>query len=215
MIHGGDENKGSNRGHKSNLRDLKATINFADGETPRRAPRTIQDLPFTAEDYGRVVYPHNDPLVLALGIDNRKVHKCLIDTGALTNLFYKECFEKMGLGLEDLALVKNPLYSFAGETKYPFGKIKLPVAFGEEEAARHVYAEFVVVDCPSAYNALIGRATLGQALAAVSIRAMTLLFVSDEGTGEKLYGYQEEGEHVTAGHSRGPGERPQKLLTSQ
>ncbi|KAK9723713.1 hypothetical protein RND81_05G020000 [Saponaria officinalis] len=73
------------------------------------------------------------------------------------------------------------------------GTIKLSVAFGEEETAKHVYAEFVVVDCPSAYNALIGRATLDQALAAVSIRALTLAYVSDEGRAEKLYSNQEEG----------------------
>ena len=37
------------------------------------------------------------------------------------------------------------------------GLITLPVRIGENEAARDVMVEFLIVDVPGAYNAIIGR----------------------------------------------------------
>ena len=54
----------------------------------------------------------------------------------------------------------TPLIGFAGNIVYPQGVVTLQVTMGTYPLQATKKVDFVVVDCPSAYNAIVGRPTL-------------------------------------------------------
>jgi hypothetical protein len=71
-------------------------------------------------------------------------------------------FEKMGLGSKDLIPHKGSLIGFTGDTIIPKGYVDLKVCFGKKPSAKTIPARFIGVDCPSAYNTIIGQPTLNR-----------------------------------------------------
>ncbi|GFZ01510.1 hypothetical protein Acr_15g0001190 [Actinidia rufa] len=90
------------------------------------------------------------------------------------NILFISAFDKMKIGLDKLNPhhVHNPLVGFGGNTTHPLGWIKLPVTLGTEPHQITVWQDFIVVDCPSPYNAILGRPTLG------GTRAITSTYTS-------------------------------------
>ena len=78
------------------------------------------------------------------------------------------------------------VYGFSGEGLAPTGLIKLPVTTGTAPATRTLLATFVVVDCPSAYNAVIGRPILVDLWAVISMWHLAMKFPIDAGVGRVL-----------------------------
>ena len=66
---------------------------------------------------------------------------------------YYSMYKELGYRSEDLQPTDVPLVGFNVATIWPLGKIHLYVMIGS--VTEHV--EFVVVDCPSPYNAILGR----------------------------------------------------------
>ncbi|RWW49447.1 hypothetical protein BHE74_00044388 [Ensete ventricosum] len=60
----------------------------------------------------------------------------------------------------------------------------LPLTIGEEPRTKTVMVVFMVVDLPSAYNAIIGRPTLNRLRAVVSIFHHSMKFPTDAGVSE-------------------------------
>ncbi|GFZ14654.1 hypothetical protein Acr_24g0008440 [Actinidia rufa] len=65
------------------------------------------------------------------------------------------------IGLDKLHPFHTPLIGFGGNTTHPLGWINLPITLGTEPHQTTVWQDFIVVDCPSPYNAILGRPTLG------------------------------------------------------
>ena len=85
------------------------------------------------------------------------VHRILVDGRSSANILYKETFEKMGLEASCLKPVSYPVIKFAGAYVVSEATIKLPVKLGEVTHSRDMMGEFLVVDVPTTYNAIIGR----------------------------------------------------------
>ena len=82
----------------------------------------------------------------------------------------------MRLGRDQLCLVNLPLVGFDGMKVQPVGTITLPVMEGAypQQVARDV--NFLVVDCPSSYNAIIGRPALNSWKAITSTYLLSVKF---------------------------------------
>ena len=65
----------------------------------------------------------------------------------------------------------------------PSGMIKLPIIAGTSPLSRTVLASFIVVDCPSAYNVVMGRPILVDLRAVVSIHHLMIKFPAAKGVG--------------------------------
>ena len=99
----------------------------------------------------------------------------LVDNGSAVDILYLNTYNRMGLS--DLRPVMTPLYGFIGDSLMPRGNISLPVTTGEHPRVSIVIANFLVVDCPSAYNAIIGQPTLKVLKAITSIYHLTMKFL--------------------------------------
>ncbi|KAL0448441.1 UNVERIFIED_CONTAM: hypothetical protein Slati_1400500 [Sesamum latifolium] len=90
----------------------------------------------------------------------------------------------MQLGDIPLKKVNTSLYGFAGEVVYPRCMISLPLTLGTGAARRTCMLKFLVVDVPSAYNAILGRPTLNAFQAVISTYHMKIKFSTPGGVGE-------------------------------
>ncbi|GFY91031.1 hypothetical protein Acr_07g0012270 [Actinidia rufa] len=66
-----------------------------------------------------------------------------------------------GVPLDKLHPFHTPLIGFRRKYDTPLGWINLPITLGTEPHQTTVWQDFIVVDCPSPYNAILGRPTLG------------------------------------------------------
>ncbi|GFY84264.1 hypothetical protein Acr_03g0010380 [Actinidia rufa] len=83
-----------------------------------------------------------------------------------------------------VASFSYPLVGFGGNTTHPLGWINLPITLGTEPHQTTVWQDFVVVDCPSPYNAILGRPTLGGIKAITSTYHLKMKFPTLTGIGE-------------------------------
>ncbi|VVB04402.1 unnamed protein product [Arabis nemorensis] len=78
--------------------------------------------------------------------------RTLIDNGSSTNILFMEAFKGLGLKEEELTRKSTSLIGFSGEVKQTVGEVTLPVYTGGVNRQ----TKFLIVDCASAYNAIMG-----------------------------------------------------------
>ena len=115
------------------------------------------------------MHPHNDAIVVRAQVANNMVRRVIIDNGSSTDILFKEALDRMDVSEIHPTPVKTPLFGFAGECVYTEGSINLLVTFGHEGGAQITrLVNFLIVDRPSAHNAIIGRPTLNKLRAVTS-----------------------------------------------
>ncbi|KAG5532133.1 hypothetical protein RHGRI_026670 [Rhododendron griersonianum] len=140
---------------------------------------------FTDEDLGEVQVPHNDALVITLRIGEYDIERILVDSGSCTEVLYYDAFKKLGLKQTDLEQSITPLVGFGASAVWPLGKVTLPVRAGTVV----LRTDFLVVDVPSSYNAIIGRTWLHKIRAVSSTYHQMVKFPGSDGI-EKIKGNQ-------------------------
>ena len=78
----------------------------------------------------------------------------------------------------------SPLVSFSEDRVYPKGIVTLTVIVGTHPRQLTRQLDFLVVDCPSSYNVIIGRPTLNRWKAATSTYCLKVKFPTKNGVGE-------------------------------
>ena len=100
---------------------------------------------------------------------NTDVRRVLIDTGASCDIMYTSMFKTLQLTEKNLSpYVGSELYGFNDSYTQPWGYVQQLVTFGEKEAKKTIKIPFLVIDCPSLYNCIIGRTGLAQLSTACS-----------------------------------------------
>ena len=105
-----------------------------------------------------------------------------MDDGSVVDIIYLDAYKRMGLTENELSLATSPLYGFTGDHVIPRGTVKLAMTVGEHPRVSIVVAEFLVVDCPSTVNGIIGRLLLKALKAVTSIYHLTMKFLTAKGT---------------------------------
>ncbi|GKV19163.1 hypothetical protein SLEP1_g29457 [Rubroshorea leprosula] len=124
-----------------------------------------ENAPITSSpaDYKRVdgepdaMMPHADPFVTTVHIGNHNVNKIFIDTG--------------------------PIYGFNNQPIPIEGVITLPIYVGSEPRFRMTSVTFLVVKMESAFNDILGRATLCELKAVISQPHLCMKFPTPQGVG--------------------------------
>jgi hypothetical protein len=134
-----------------------------------------------------VSLPHTDALVLSLVIANHKIHRILIDTGSSADILYRLAFEQMKIDRNKVIPVRHSLVGFTREQVLPLGSIELPVTAGTYPRQNTIMVRFLIIDRPSAYNAILGRTALNELKAVTSTPHLSMKFPNEEGVGvEKM-----------------------------
>ena len=117
-------------------------------------------------------------------IGDYNMHWVLVDNGSSVDILYYQAFQQMRIDKEWLTPTNAPLVGFEGTKVFPLGAITLAVAAGDypQQITREV--TFLVVDCSSAYNAILERPTLNSWKAVTSTYHLMIKFQTDYGVGE-------------------------------
>ncbi|CAL8991189.1 unnamed protein product, partial [Prunus brigantina] len=142
----------------------------------------LEPIVFTSDD-GYTSQPHSDPVVITVGIANCDVNRVLIDGGSSANIIFATVFDELGIGRALLDKTTPPLFAFGGARVQPLGNIHLPLTIGECPRQATTVAHFVVVDCPTTYNVILGRPALTDLGLTISYRTLTLKFRTPHGVG--------------------------------
>ncbi|XP_058192082.1 uncharacterized protein LOC131309471 [Rhododendron vialii] len=119
-------------------------------------PGSKHPRPKKLPKWKRVQTPHSDALVVTVQIGVHDVKRVLIDQGSSAEVMYYDLFKKLDLPETALQPAEVPLIGFNGAPVWPLGRIFLPVVVGSKTLS----VEFIVVNVPSPYNAILGRTWL-------------------------------------------------------
>uniref|UniRef100_A0A2N9IJ88 Uncharacterized protein n=1 Tax=Fagus sylvatica TaxID=28930 RepID=A0A2N9IJ88_FAGSY len=133
----------------------------------QRPPKNVrlddQIISFSEEDAKGTHQPHDDALVITVNI---------------------AAYQQMRLDKDKLCPMDAPLVGFTGDKVCPVGIVTLPITVGTHPKTVSKTVDFLVVNCPSAYNAIIGRPTLNRLRAVTSTYHLLLKFPTEHGIGE-------------------------------
>ena len=130
------------------------------GQPPKATRVNNPTISFTKEDARRLHHPHDNTLVISLSIADFNTQRVLIGNGSSADILYYLAFQHMRIDKECLLPMNTLLVGFDGTKVFLVGAITLLVIIRvyPQQLAREV--NFLVVDCSSAFNAIIGRLTL-------------------------------------------------------
>ena len=148
-----------------------------------KLPRLDTTITFSDSDIEGCQHPHNDPLVIRVVVANKTIHRVLVDNESSTSIIFASAFEKMGIGREKLELVSAHLRGFSEERVLPLGLIQLVLTLRDPPCRATTTVRFLIVDAPSAYNMLLGRASLNAIRAILSPYHIVVKFPTANGVG--------------------------------
>ena len=119
-----------------------------------------------------------------LNIEGFNTKRILVDNGSSADIIYLPAFQQLRLDPKRLRPFESPLISFSGDRVYPKGIVTLTVTVGTQPRQLTRQLDFLVVDCPSSYNVIIGRPTLNRWKATMSTYCLKVKFPIDNGVNE-------------------------------
>ena len=143
-----------------------------------------QVITFSEDDERGIHQPHDDALVVTMTIARFITRRVLIDNGSSANIIYLPAYQQMKIDKEQLRPIDIPLVEFTGDKVRPSGVVSLIIEAGTYLKQVRASVEFLVVDCPSAYNVIIGRPTLNKLRAVTSTYHLLVRFPTEHGIGE-------------------------------
>uniref|UniRef100_A0A2N9GGN7 Reverse transcriptase n=1 Tax=Fagus sylvatica TaxID=28930 RepID=A0A2N9GGN7_FAGSY len=154
----------------------------------QRPPKNIrlddQIISFSEEDARGTHQPHDDALVITINIAGFTTRRVMVDNGSSADILYLPAYQQMRLDKDKLRPMDAPLVGFTGDKVCPVGIVTLPITVGTHPKTVSKTVNFLVVNCPSAYNAIIGRPTLNRLRAVTSTYHLLLKFPTEHGIGE-------------------------------
>ncbi|XP_010424166.1 PREDICTED: uncharacterized protein LOC104709214 [Camelina sativa] len=183
VISGGSKISGIT--HSAAKRNTKAVKNSQSRGHATKGDTSSYTITFTTDE-SSVPTLHHDALVIQLTVATCLMKRILIDNGSSTNILYMQAYKELVLDEGGLTRKSIPLVGFSGEVKQSIGEVTLPVY--AEGVNKHT--KFLVVDCASAYNAIMGRPWIHNMGAIPSTLHQTIKFPTPWGVKE-IVGEQE------------------------
>ena len=183
MIIGGTTATGSSKKARKTYLRMVQNVQTT-GSVPKMARRESPIIGFSEDNARRLYHPHDDALVVSLRVGDYNVHQMLVDNGNSAHILYYPAFQQMRINRARLIPANAPLVGFGGTRVLPLGAITLSVTVGDYPQQIIQDVTFLVIDCSSAYNGIIGRPTLNSWKAATSTYHLMIKFPTEYGVGE-------------------------------
>ncbi|KAJ9541250.1 hypothetical protein OSB04_027756 [Centaurea solstitialis] len=151
-----------------------------DSKTAAEKELDTAKLTFDQDDLSGVNQKHHDALVIQLTIGNCLTKRVLVDRGSSANVIFSDTLKIMGIDRSNIVRRTTTLVGFNGDATSTLGEIVLPVfAKGINKQTK-----FNVIDCPSAYNTILGRPWIHDMKAVPSTYHQKIKFPSPWGVQE-------------------------------
>ncbi|XP_061346999.1 uncharacterized protein LOC133292587 [Gastrolobium bilobum] len=174
-LSGGGETSNARKKHlKQCLAVAGKVISKVKDEHGTARPNIVWD----SSDLGDVLPGHDDPLVIQAIIANFGINFVFVDHGSSADILFLPCFKALGFTVNDLTPVAGELSGFNATTTKPLGVINLRLSLGTPPASRSADIQFLVLDTPSAYNAILGRRMFAAFEASVSHPHLVMKFIA-------------------------------------
>ncbi|KAF8112110.1 hypothetical protein N665_0067s0030 [Sinapis alba] len=129
------------------------------------------------------VKPLKDLLVVELVIQNINVARILADSESSADIIFKNNLKRMEINPSGITGDPNPIFGLSGEATMTLGTINLSVKADNMTKIM----EFLVIDRPTSYNAIVGTLWLNSMQAVPSTYHMCLKFPTYQGI-ETIWG---------------------------
>ncbi|XP_059629713.1 uncharacterized protein LOC132272621 [Cornus florida] len=140
------------------------------------------ELSSARKAYARRMRSSYEVCEVGVQIQHRKMPR--LDNGSSADIIFLDTFSKVKIGKEKLRPTRSPLVGFTGDKVYPLGAVILPITAGTSLKQVTVMVDFLVVNCPSTYNVIVGRATLNSMRAITSTYQLLMCFPTEHGVSE-------------------------------
>ena len=119
--------------------------------------------------------------MVSIRVGDYNTHRVLVDNGSSADVLYYPTFQQMKIDREQLIPVNAPFVRFGGTRVHPLGAVTLSITVEDypQQITRDV--TFLVVDCSSAYNAILGHPTLNLWKAVTSTYHLIIKFPTEYG----------------------------------
>ena len=154
------------------------------GTVPKIARKEGPVTGFSKEDARRLHHPYDDALIVSIRVGDYNMHQVLVDNGSSADILYYPTFQQMRIDKKRLIPTNAPLVGFGGSRVFLLGTVTLSVVVGDYPQQIIKDVTFLVVDCSSTYNAIIGRSTLNSWKAVTSTYHLMIKFPTEYGVGE-------------------------------
>ncbi|XP_072060336.1 uncharacterized protein [Arachis hypogaea] len=145
-------------------------------------------ISFGPEDQWFNDAPENPPMVITARVGTGLVKRILVDTGADSNIMFRNVFDALGLKDADLTTHQHGVIGLGDHFIKPDGVISLPISVGQAQGRRSAMAEFVILRDSTAYNIILGRKTINDVEAIINTKLLVMKFVTDDGSIGSLRG---------------------------
>ena len=117
-------------------------------------------------------------------VGDYNAHRVLVDNRSSTDILYYLAFQQMRIDKERLVPTNAPLLRFGGTKVYPLNAVTLLVMASDYPQQITKDVTFLVVDCSSAYNAILRQPTLNSWKVVTSTYHLMIKIPTKYGVGE-------------------------------
>ncbi|XP_057734481.1 uncharacterized protein LOC130949893 [Arachis stenosperma] len=149
---------------------------------PVQGSKKPPSISFGPEDQWFSDAPENPPMVITARVGTGLVKRILVDTGADSNIMFRNVFDALGLKDADLTTHQHGVIGLGDHFIKPDGVISLPISVGQIQGRRSAMAEFVILRDSTAYNIILGRKTINDFEAIINTKLLVMKFVTDDGS---------------------------------
>ncbi|XP_072090659.1 uncharacterized protein [Arachis hypogaea] len=171
-----------NTAPKSRSAHKKDTKVLAISSPPVQSTKKPPSISFGPEDQWFSDVPENPPMVITARVGTGLVKRILVDTGADSNIMFRNVFDALGLKDADLMTHQHGVIGLGDHFIKPDGVIFLPISVGQVQGRRSAMAEFVILRDSTAYNIILGRKTINDFEAIINTKLLVMKFVTDDGS---------------------------------
>ncbi|XP_072064484.1 uncharacterized protein [Arachis hypogaea] len=175
----------SKSAHKKDAKVLAVSTSSA------RSPKKFPSISFGLEDQWFDEVAESPPMVITARVGTGLVKQILVDTGADSNIMFRNVFDALGLRDTDLKTHQHGVVGLGDHFIKPDGIISLPTSVGQGQGRRTVMAEFVILRDSTAYNIILGRKTINDLRGVISTRMLIMKFITEEGSVGSVRGHLE------------------------